>query len=199
MGKKERRRPSAIAPKWWVSIPLPLFKCTLCQAVRLRLLTGIDYSHIDEPDEVEIVKKALAEHLDLDPQVTLSVLCDQIVPSDDAMDDEERSTRERLSRLVISFLSGQSARRSIDRHAKPGSEAEQVLVNGLLSVSHSMHLPSSREKVLTEQIRPSRHQTMKPKFEILSKLSCSHCKDSTSFLSDLVNFCNYYLSERGHH
>ena len=47
----------------------------------------------DEPDEVLVVKKALTEHLDMDPVVTLGVLCDQIVPLDDAYDEEEQATR----------------------------------------------------------------------------------------------------------
>jgi hypothetical protein len=88
----------------------------------------------DEPDEVGFVKKALSEHLDMDPPVTLGVLCDQIVPPHEPMDDEELQIRDRLRSLVISFLTGE-AKRAILRHAnRPGSEAEAVLVNQLLVV-----------------------------------------------------------------
>jgi hypothetical protein len=88
----------------------------------------------DEPDEVGFVKKALLEHLDMDPPVTLGVLCDQIVPPDEPMDEEEQQIRDRLRSLVISFLTGE-AKRGILRHAnRPGNEAETVLVNELLVV-----------------------------------------------------------------
>lgn len=88
----------------------------------------------DEPDEVVFVKKALSEHLDMDPPVTLGVLCDQIVPPNEPMDDEEQQIRDRLRSLVICFLTGE-AKRAILRHVnQPGSEAEAVLVGQLLVV-----------------------------------------------------------------
>jgi hypothetical protein len=83
---------------------------------------------------VGFVKKALLEHLDMDPPVTLGVLCDQIVPPDEPMDEEEQQIRDRLRSLVVSFLAGE-AKRAIIRHARPGSVAEAVLVNELLAVS----------------------------------------------------------------
>ena len=88
----------------------------------------------DEPDEVGVVKKALVEHLDMDPFVTLGVLCDQIVPPEEPTDDEEQQIRDRLRSLVISFLTGE-AKRTILRHAsRPGSDVEDVLVDELLVV-----------------------------------------------------------------
>ena len=45
--------------------------------------TGISFEltrHSDEPEEVEVVEQQLTEHLDMDPRVTLAVLCDQIFP-----------------------------------------------------------------------------------------------------------------------
>lgn len=89
----------------------------------------------DEPLEVVVVKKALSEHLDMDPCVTLAVLCDQIIPPDEPMDDEEASIRDRLRTLVLSFLSTEAKRSIVERHATLGSPAEDVLVNGLLLVS----------------------------------------------------------------
>ena len=87
-----------------------------------------------EPDEVAVVKKALLEHLDMDPPVTLGVLCHQIIPPDELMDDEEQHIRDRLRSLVIHFLTGE-AKRTIVRHAsQPGSEAEELLVSELLAV-----------------------------------------------------------------
>jgi hypothetical protein len=90
----------------------------------------------DEPDEVQIVKKSLTEHLDLDPRVTLGVLCDQIVPPDALVDEEEQFIGDRLRSLVLSFLTGEAKRAILSRHAsRLDSEEERVLGTGLLMVS----------------------------------------------------------------
>lgn len=81
------------------------------------------------------MKKQLTEHLDMDPKVTLGVLCDQISPPDESMDDEEQAIRDRLRSLVLSFLTGEARRAIVERHAVPSSVAEEVLINRLLSVS----------------------------------------------------------------
>jgi hypothetical protein len=135
-----------------------MFSSNCFKAVRYTTLQILSYTHnsffgppfaflcliSDEPDEVEFVKKALAEHLDLDPQVTLGVLCDQIVPMGEAADEEEQNIRDRLRALVISFLTGRAKRAIVERHAsKPGSEAEQVLVGGLTLVSRFRKSSSS--------------------------------------------------------
>lgn len=88
----------------------------------------------DEPNEVVVVKRALQEHLDLDPGVTLGVLCDQIVPPEDAMEEEDLSLRDRLRSLVLSFLTGEAKRAIVERLALPGTDAESVLIGGLLNV-----------------------------------------------------------------
>lgn len=64
----------------------------------------------------------------MDPPVTLGVLCDQIIPPEEDLDDDERQTRERLRSLVLSFLAT-DAMNAIQKHTDPpGSEAEHVLV-----------------------------------------------------------------------
>ncbi|TFY56680.1 hypothetical protein EVJ58_g7487 [Rhodofomes roseus] len=86
----------------------------------------------DEPDEVSVVKRMLSEHLDMDPAVTLGVLCDQIVPPDEPLDEEEQAIRTRLRSLVLAFMTGE-AKRAVERHTStPGSAAEETLVSGLL-------------------------------------------------------------------
>jgi hypothetical protein len=118
----------------------PITFSVLCWSLTSVLLTSCVILSVDEPEEVEYVKKALAEHLDLDPQVTLGVLCDQIVPLDEPMDEEDQIIRERLRSLVISFLTGRAKRAIVERHVKPGSEAEGVLVGGLLMVRYAWRL-----------------------------------------------------------
>ena len=103
----------------------------------LRVLWLIFSSFPDEPDEVTFVKRALTQHLDMDPVVTLGVICDQIVPPDEPLDDEEVAIRDRLRSLVLAFLAGEAKRPLIERHANVvGSPAEQVLVSGLFKVGH---------------------------------------------------------------
>lgn len=91
---------------------------------------------LDEEDEVKVVKKALIAHLDLDPKVTLGVLCDQLTPPEDNMEEDDAFLRDRLRSLVVYFLTDE-AKRSIVRHATPKSEVEAVFINGLLTVSFS--------------------------------------------------------------
>ncbi|KAI0769397.1 hypothetical protein BD413DRAFT_83385 [Trametes elegans] len=87
----------------------------------------------DEPEEVTVVKRALTQHLDMDPAVTLGVLCDQIVPPDEPLDEEEQNIRDRLRSLVLAFLAGEAKRPLVERHAStPGTPADEVLVSGLL-------------------------------------------------------------------
>ncbi|KAH9026572.1 hypothetical protein EDB84DRAFT_1401310 [Lactarius hengduanensis] len=62
------------------------------------------YRAVHEPEEVAVVKMAFTQHLELDSGVTLGVLCDQIVPPDDPMEDEDKIIRERLRALVVAFL-----------------------------------------------------------------------------------------------
>ncbi|KAH9016721.1 hypothetical protein EDB84DRAFT_1523712, partial [Lactarius hengduanensis] len=54
--------------------------------------------------EVAVVKMVLIQHLELDSKVTLGVLCDQIVPPEDPMEEEDKTIRERLEALVVAFL-----------------------------------------------------------------------------------------------
>ncbi|TBU48665.1 hypothetical protein BD309DRAFT_1041531 [Dichomitus squalens] len=86
----------------------------------------------DEPEEVTVVKRALTQHLDMDPVITIGVLCDQIVPPDEPLDEEEQVIRDRLRSLVLAFLAGEAKRPLIDRHANTlGTPAEEALVSGL--------------------------------------------------------------------
>lgn len=87
----------------------------------------------DEPEEVAVVKTALCDHLDMDPGVTLGVLCDQIIPPEYAIDEEEQQIRDRLRSLVIAFLKVDAAESIIRKYTKtPGTDTENVLVSQLL-------------------------------------------------------------------
>ena len=67
--------------------------------------------------------------------MTLGVICDQIVPPDEPLDEEEVAIRERLRSLVLAFLAGEAKRPLMERHASvAGSPGEQVLVSGLFKV-----------------------------------------------------------------
>ncbi|KAI0633478.1 hypothetical protein C8Q77DRAFT_1057679 [Trametes polyzona] len=105
----------------------------------------------DEPEEVTFVKRALTQHLDMDPVVTLGVICDQIVPPDEPLDEEEQAIRERLRSLVLAFLAGEAKRSLVERHANtPDSPAEQVLVSNLFKAITK--LPSEEIGVIVKDV-----------------------------------------------
>jgi hypothetical protein len=66
----------------------------------------------DESAEVAVVKTAIIQHIELDSKIMLSVLCDQVVPVDDPMQDEDKVIRERLPTLVVAFFT-EDARRPL--------------------------------------------------------------------------------------
>jgi hypothetical protein len=119
-----------------------MYYCNCCRVVRglsyfSRILFRF-FPRLDEPDEVVVVKQALIAHLDLDPRVTLAVLCDQVMPAAESMmDPDELYMRDRLRTLVLAFLTGEAKEAIVERHAVPDSEAEDVLVGGLLEVGPS--------------------------------------------------------------
>ncbi|KAH9170945.1 apoptosis inhibitory protein 5-domain-containing protein, partial [Lactarius sanguifluus] len=89
----------------------------------------------DEPEEVAVVKMALIQHLELDFKVTLGILCDQIVPPDDPMEDEDKTIRERLRALVVAFLA-QDARKpllaQLQGQGRGAAEQEDMLIDTLI-------------------------------------------------------------------
>ncbi|GLB37081.1 putative apoptosis inhibitory protein 5 (API5) [Lyophyllum shimeji] len=107
----------------------------------------------EEVDEVIVVKKALTEHLDMDPKVTLSVLCEHIAPLDELADEEEQDIRDRLRSVVLAFLTGEARRAIVERHALPGSEVEEVLINAMLSVIPKLGF-SDAEIIVKELLVP---------------------------------------------
>ena len=83
------------------------------------------------------MKNALIQHLELDSKVTLGVLCDQIVPPDDPMEEEDRAIRERLRGLVVAFLAEDAREPLLARlrnQGDSGAEQEQELIDTLLKV-----------------------------------------------------------------
>ncbi|KAH8995243.1 apoptosis inhibitory protein 5-domain-containing protein [Lactarius hatsudake] len=102
----------------------------------------------DEPEEVAVVKMALIQHLELDSKVTLGVLCDQIVPPDDPMEDEDKTIRERLRALVVAFLA-QDARKpllaQLQGQGRGAAEQEDALIDTLIkAVSKSSAADAAR-------------------------------------------------------
>jgi hypothetical protein len=72
----------------------------------------------------------------MDPGVTLGVLCDQIIPPEYTIDEEEQQIRDRLRSLVIAFLKVDAAEAIIRKYTKtPGTDTENVLVGQLLTVT----------------------------------------------------------------
>ncbi|KAJ3828150.1 hypothetical protein F5880DRAFT_1007019 [Lentinula raphanica] len=87
----------------------------------------------DDQNEVNLVRKALFQHLQFDAQVTLGVLCDQIVPSDDLSDPEELVMRDHLRSLVLTFIASEVKGKRLLRLMPAEGEAEVTLLDGLFS------------------------------------------------------------------
>ncbi|KAH7912430.1 apoptosis inhibitory protein 5-domain-containing protein [Hygrophoropsis aurantiaca] len=105
----------------------------------------------DEPNEVDVVKTALCEHLDMDPGVTLGVLCDQVIPPEEPLDEEEKYIRDRLRSLVIAFLTGEARSAIVQKYTEPpGTEAENVMVGELLTAIS--RLDTSNVEVIVKDI-----------------------------------------------
>ena len=74
----------------------------------------------------------------MEPQITLGVLCDQIVPMEEYPDDDQ-AVRDRLRTLVLGFMVGRAKRAIVERHA---DYTESVLVEGLYNVCVTDHRSS---------------------------------------------------------
>ena len=78
----------------------------------------------------------LVKHLDMNPTVTLNVLCDQVVPIEEDMNEEEQAVRDHLRSLVIEFMKGR-AKQNIIRHAtaEPADPIVNLLFDRVAAVS----------------------------------------------------------------
>ncbi|KAH9026564.1 hypothetical protein EDB84DRAFT_340146 [Lactarius hengduanensis] len=74
-----------------------------------------------------------------DSEVTLGVLCDQIEPLDDSMEDEDKTIRERLRALVAAFLT-QDARKpllaQLQGQGRGAAEQEDAPIDTLIKVPY---------------------------------------------------------------
>lgn len=110
--------------------------CPIPMEEHFRICPAFPFS--DEPGEVMVVKNALIQHLEFDSKVTLGVLCDQIVPPDDPMEEEDRVIRERLRGLVVAFLAEDAREPLLARlrnQGDSGAEQERALIDTLLKVA----------------------------------------------------------------
>lgn len=121
---------------------------------KYRQILAEDLLFEDEPNEVNVVRKALVEHLHMDPRVTLGVLCDQIIPPSEPADQEELAMRDSLRTLVLTFIAGELKKGNLVRYMPPRSEAEDTLIDGLISVRP---LSTSRYSLSPHILRPYRN------------------------------------------
>ncbi|THH02961.1 hypothetical protein EW145_g6651 [Phellinidium pouzarii] len=91
----------------------------------------------DDEKEVIVVKRALQEHIDLDPRSTLQVLADQCVfDAADLADEDERWLRMRLRGLVLQFLA-EKYRVCVARVVREPA-VEDILLKGMIgSIPHA--------------------------------------------------------------
>lgn len=80
-----------------------------------------------------VIKRALQEHIDLDPRTTLKILCGQcILDTSDDVNNEDKLLRAKLRALVLQFLA-EKFRVCISR-AVQSEETESTLLKGMLEV-----------------------------------------------------------------
>jgi len=91
-----------------------------------------------------VVKTALIQHLEFDSKVTLGVLCDQIVPPDDPIEDEDKTIRERLRALVVAFLAS-DAREPLLAQLQGSTEQEEALIDILVKVTRANPVARSHD------------------------------------------------------
>ncbi|KAL0575802.1 hypothetical protein V5O48_006180, partial [Marasmius crinis-equi] len=134
----------------------------------------------DEPNEVTVVRKALVEHLQMDARVTLGVFCDQIVPSDQQMDEEEIQMRERLRTLVVDFVANEVKKDQWKKIAAPGSEAEGALVGGLMTALHKLGDPDVQTIAKDILLQLPSFNDRSPQTSDLSEVILNKAKNSRS-------------------
>lgn len=121
----------------WYEMRMSWFSCY--KAVRLSspLSRISNFNHYaDDQEEVAVVKRAILDHINMDPDRSLQVLCDQCVFELDGLDEEEKGLRSRLRTLVIVFLAN-DAKTMIERVVKAKElKADEILFKGLVNVRH---------------------------------------------------------------
>jgi hypothetical protein len=91
------------------------------------------------------IRKGLDEHLDLEPTVTIGVLCDSVGPGPGVEEQEQEQEQdegsvERLRTLVLGFLSERMKKILLIMKDEAGSEPERILVEGVVRVSRFFFL-----------------------------------------------------------
>ena len=87
----------------------------------------------DDTRELSVVKRALQEHIEIDPALALQVLCDQCRFDPSSLpSDEDKIWRQRLRGLVIRFLAEKYS--VCIAGVVQDVEVEKILVKGLVEV-----------------------------------------------------------------
>ena len=89
----------------------------------------VRHSHVeesDDPEEIVHIQQGLEQHLEIEPSVTLSVLCDQLSWAED-----DQGNREQLRTLVLKFL----ARNIGPLNTAISRSSDRILVEGIIGVS----------------------------------------------------------------
>lgn len=132
----------------------------------------------EEPEEVTVIKTALREHLVMAPSVTLGVLFDQIIPTDDSMDQEEIAIRERLRGLVLAFMTNE-AKETINQNPKLNNQFAEGLTLAIPRLADDEAASFIRDHILPLSMFSSRsHQGDLLLQAMIRKLEASDLKRS---------------------
>lgn len=76
----------------------------------------------------------------MDPTVTVNVLCDQVVPTEEPADEEDQAVRDRLRALVLDFMKGPAKRGIVRNATAQRSEPQHALIGRVLNVRRRLLL-----------------------------------------------------------
>ena len=115
-----------------VDVLIQLLQCGEHTSLSHRL-EAFRHWETDNPEEIIHIRQGLVQHLSIDPNVTMSVLCDQLTWTED-----ELGNREQLRTRVLEFLT----RNPGPLNAAIARSSDQVLVQAIIDVSFLPYAPT---------------------------------------------------------
>ena len=109
-----------------VDVLVQLLQCGERVPLSLKHHKSFTHRETDDPEEIIHIRRGLEQHLGIDPNVTMSVLCDQL-----SWTEDEQGNREQLRTLVLEFL----ARSTRSLNNAITNSSDRILVEGIVDVS----------------------------------------------------------------
>jgi len=160
-----------------VDVLVQLLQCGEHVALSLKRRKSFTHRETDDPEEIIHIRRGLEQHLGIDPNVTMSVLCDQL-----SWTEDEQGNREQLRTLVLEFL----ARSTRSLNIAITNSSDRILVEGIVDVSS---VPSvSPFAFMLQDRRPFPVPHLRT-CESWSRISCWGCRRSGFGRTGVITRC----------